>query len=166
MDGKHMNASVGTATITLLASNCEVQQDPAPPVPAIPPPIRVLIADDHAVVRSGLSTFLMSYDDLELVGSAADGVEAVRLCKELQPDVVLMDLSMPNMDGVEATKRIRAECPRCQVIALTSFREEEVICRALQAGAVGYQLKNIAADELAGVIRQAHEGRPNLAPEA
>ena len=129
-------------------------------------PIRVLIVDDHAVVRSGLATFLLAYSDLQLAGEARDGLEAVSMCRQLQPDVVLMDLSMPEMDGVEATKRIRAECPHAQVIVLTSYREEEVIRRALEAGAIGYQLKNIEVDELANAIRQAHHHRPTLAPEA
>jgi NarL family two-component system response regulator LiaR len=129
-------------------------------------PIRVLIVDDHAVVRSGLATFLLAYCDLQLAGEASDGREAVRMCHMLQPDVVLMDLSMPGMDGVEATRLIRAQCPHAQVIALTSFREEEVIYQALEAGAIGYQLKNISSDELASAIRQAHGHRPTLAPEA
>jgi NarL family two-component system response regulator LiaR len=137
-----------------------------PPLGGDSVPIRVLIVDDHAVVRSGLATFLMAYGDLQLAGGAADGLEAVDMCRKLQPDVVLMDLSMPEMDGVEATRLIRAQCPHAQVIALTSFREEEVICRALEAGAMGYQLKNIAADDLASAIRQVHKRRPTLAPEA
>lgn len=128
--------------------------------------IRVLIADDHAVVRSGLGTFLLAYDDLELVGEASTGVEAVCLCEQLQPDVVLMDLSMPEMDGVAATRLIRKQCPHAQVIALTSFREEEMVRQVLEAGAIGYQLKNISVDDLAAAIRAAHAGRPTLAPEA
>ena len=129
-------------------------------------PIRVTLVDDHAVVRSGLSAFLMAYDDLELVGEASSGEEAVRLCERVQPDVVLMDLVMPGMDGVAATRAIRERCPQIQVIALTSFREEELVQGALQAGAIGYLLKNISADELANAIRAAHAGRPTLAPEA
>ncbi len=100
-------------------------------------PIRVLLVDDHAVVRSGLSAFLTIYDDLELAGEARDGAEALRLCRQLQPDVVLMDLVMPEMDGATATKQIRQACPRTQVIVLTSFREDELVQGALQAGAIG-----------------------------
>ena len=122
--------------------------------------------DDHAVVRSGLSAFLMAFDDLELVGEAKDGEEAVRFCERQRPDVVLMDLVMPGMDGVAATRIIRERCPEVQVIALTSFREEELVQGALEAGAIGYLLKNVSADELAEAIRKAHAGRPSLAPEA
>ena len=129
-------------------------------------PIRVLLVDDHAVVRSGLSAFLLVYDDLELVGEAASGEEAVRLCQRVRPDVVLMDLVMPGMDGAAATRVIRERCPEIQVIALTSFREEELVQGVLQAGAIGYLLKNVSADELADAIRAAHAGRPTLAPEA
>lgn len=129
-------------------------------------PIRVLIADDHTIVRSGLSTFLRAYDDLVLVGEASNGREAVQICSQLQPDVVLMDLAMPDMDGVTATRLILECCPHVQVIALTSFRDEEMVRQALEAGAIGYQLKNISADDLAEAIRTAHAGRPTLAPEA
>jgi NarL family two-component system response regulator LiaR len=129
-------------------------------------PIRVLLVDDHAVVRSGLSAFLLVHDDLELVGEAAGGEDAVRLCQRVRPDVVLMDLVMPGMDGAEATRAIRERCPETQIIALTSFREEELVQGALQAGAIGYLLKNVTADELADAIRAAHAGRPTLAPEA
>jgi len=128
--------------------------------------IQVLLVDDHAVVRSGLSAFLMAFDDLELVGEASDGEEAVRFCERHRPDVVLMDLVMPGMDGVAATRAIRERCPEVQVIALTSFKEEELIQGALEAGAIGYLLKNISAEELAEAIRKAHAGRPSLAPEA
>jgi two-component system, NarL family, response regulator LiaR len=129
-------------------------------------PIRVMLVDDHAVVRSGLGAFLMAFDDLELVAEAGGGEEAVRLCEEAKPDVVLMDLMMPGMDGAAATKAIRDRCPRIQVIALTSFKEEDLVEGALQAGAIGYLLKNVSADELADAIRAAHAGRPTLAPEA
>ncbi|MGD8472661.1 MAG: response regulator transcription factor [Anaerolineae bacterium] len=128
--------------------------------------IRVLLVDDHAVVRSGLSAFLLAYDDLVLVGEATSGEESVRLCDRLKPDVVLMDLVMPGMDGAQATRAIRKRCPTIQVIALTSFKEQELIEGALEAGAIGYLLKNISADELAKAIREAHAGRPTLAPEA
>jgi NarL family two-component system response regulator LiaR len=129
-------------------------------------PVRVMIVDDHAVVRSGLSAFLLAYDDLEFVGEAGGGAEAVNKCRSLSPDVVLMDLVMPEIDGAEATRLIRAECPHVQVIALTSYKEDELVQGALKAGAIGYLLKNISADELANAIRAAHAGRPTLAPEA
>lgn len=129
-------------------------------------PIRVLLVDDHAVVRSGLSAFLLAFDDLELVGEASNGDEAVRLCNRLGPDVVLMDLVMPGMDGAEATRVVREQCPDVQVIALTSFKESELVESAMSAGAIGYLLKNVSADELAQAIRDAHAGRPTLAPEA
>lgn len=127
--------------------------------------ICVLIVDDHAVTRSGLATFLMAYDDLELVGEASSGAEAVRLCQQLRPDVVLMDLLMPEMDGATATRLIRQNCPSVQVVALTSFRDEAMVEGALEAGAVSYLLKNVTADELAHAIREAHAGRSILAPE-
>jgi two-component system, NarL family, response regulator LiaR len=118
------------------------------------------------VVRSGLGAFLLAYDDLELVGEAGSGPEAVRLCPTVEPDVVLMDLVMPEMDGAAATREIRQRCPQVQVIALTSFKEEDLVQRALQAGAIGYLLKNVTGDELARAIRDARAGRPTLAPEA
>jgi NarL family two-component system response regulator LiaR len=128
--------------------------------------IQVMIVDDHAVVRSGLAAFLMAFDDLELVAVAASGREAIHLCRQQSVDVVLMDLVMPEMDGAEATREIRAQCPGIQVIALTSFREEELVQNALKAGAISYLLKNVSADELAGAIRAAHAGRSTLSPEA
>ncbi|GIV78561.1 MAG: DNA-binding response regulator [Litorilinea sp.] len=128
--------------------------------------IRVMLVDDHAVVRSGLSAFLWAFDDLELVGEAADGAEALALCERLQPDVILMDLMMPRMDGAAATQAIRARYPHIQVVALTSFKEDELVQAALKAGAIGYLLKNVSADELAQAIRAAYAGRPTLAPEA
>jgi NarL family two-component system response regulator LiaR len=129
-------------------------------------PIRVMLVDDHAVVRSGLSAFLLAFDDLELVGEAGSGEEAVRLCEKVQPDVVLMDLVMPGMDGAAATRAIRKRCPQIHVIALTSFKEKELVEGALQAGAIGYLTKNVSAGELADAIRAALAGRPTLAPEA
>ncbi len=128
--------------------------------------IRVMIVDDHAVVRSGLAAFLSSYEDLEMVGEASGGAEAVQLCSQVRPDVILMDLVMPDMDGATATRAIRGTCPEVQVIALTSFREEQLVQAALQAGAISYLLKNVSAEELAQAIRAAHMGRPTLAPEA
>lgn len=108
----------------------------------------------------------MAYDDLELVSGANSGEQALRNCEANQPDVILMDLVMPGMDGAATTQAIRERYPQIQVIALTSFKEEELVQGALQAGAIGYLLKNISADELAGAIRAAHAGRPTLAPEA
>lgn len=128
--------------------------------------IRVLLVDDHAVVRSGLSAFLMVHDDLELVGEAGSGQEAVDQCERLKPHVVLMDMMMPGMDGATATRVIRQRQPQTQVIALTSFKEEDLVHDALEAGAIGYLLKNVTADELADAIRKAHKGRPTLSPEA
>ncbi len=129
-------------------------------------PIRVMLVDDHAVVRSGLMAFLLAYEDLDLVGEAADGEEAVRLCDHVLPDVVLMDLIMPRMDGATATRLIREAHPQTQVIALTSSKEEEMIQNTLRAGAIGYLLKNVSADDLVNAVRAAHLGRPTLAPEA
>lgn len=129
-------------------------------------PIRVLLVDDHTVVRSGLSAFLLAYDDLELVGEASNGADALQQCEQKLPDVVLMDLVMPGMNGVEATQTIRVNWPRTQVIALTSFPEEDLVQGALRAGAISYLLKNVSADELAGAIRAAHAGHATLAPEA
>ncbi len=106
------------------------------------------------------------FDDFELVGEAADGKEAVEVCESLHPDVVLMDLVMPVMDGAQATKEIRERFDDIQVIVLTSFKEDDLIEGALQAGAIGYLLKNVSADELADAIRSAHAGKPALAPEA
>ena len=131
-----------------------------------PKTIRVLLVDDHALVRRGLSTFLVAFDDLELAGEASSGEEAVRLCTELQPDVVLMDLVMPGMNGVTATRRIAERRPHPPIIALTSFHEADLVQGALQAGAISYLLKNVTADELAAAIRAAHAGRATLAPEA
>jgi NarL family two-component system response regulator LiaR len=128
--------------------------------------LRVLIVDDHEMVRNGLGTFLIIYDDLECVGQAENGEQALLLCEKLCPDVVLMDLVMPRMDGIDATRAIRERYPGTQVIALTSFKEEERVQQALDAGAIGYLLKNVSADELAEAIRAAHAGRPTLAPEA
>ena len=131
-----------------------------------PQMIRVLLVDDHAVVRSGLSFFLSTTADIEVVGEAADGEQALRLCAELHPDVVVMDMMMPQMDGVTAMQHIRQRDPTIRVIALTSFLEGELVQRALQAGASGYLLKDVQARELADAIRAAKTGRSTLAPEA
>jgi NarL family two-component system response regulator LiaR len=133
---------------------------------ADPAPVRVLLVDDHAVVRSGLTAFLLAFDDLELVGEASGGREALRVCAEVEPDVVLMDLKMPDMDGAAATRAIRERHPRVQVLVLTSFPEADLVQEALQAGAIGYLLKDASAGDLAAAIRAAKAGRPTLAPEA
>ena len=129
-------------------------------------PIRVLIVDDHSMVRTGLATFIRVQPDLQLVGEARDGQAALRLCEQLEPDVILMDLVMPRMDGVAATRAIRERWPQVQVIALTSFQEKELVQDALQAGAISYLLKDVSTDELADAIRAAYAGRSTLAPEA
>lgn len=129
-------------------------------------PIRVMLVDDHTMVRRGLATFLQVYDDLELVGEADDGAAAIQLCAQVQPNVVLMDMIMPEMDGVTATRTIRQQFPLVQVIALTSFKEETLVQSAIQAGAIGYLLKDISAEQLAQAIRAAHAGRSTLAQEA
>jgi NarL family two-component system response regulator LiaR len=125
-----------------------------------------MIVDDHAVVRSGLGAFLMAFDDLELVGEAGSGEEALKQVGRAKPDVILMDLVMPGMDGAATTRAIRERMPGIQVIALTSFKEDELVQGAVQAGAIGYLLKNVSVDELAGAIRAAYAGKPTLAPEA
>ena len=129
-------------------------------------PIRVMIVDDHGMVRRGLGTMLKIRDDLELVAEARDGQQALEVCEQAQPDVILMDLVMPEMGGPEATRLIREQCPGVQVIALTSFQEKELVRQALEAGAISYLLKNVSADDLAAAIREAHAGRSTLAPEA
>jgi len=128
--------------------------------------IQVMLVDDHNVVRSGLATFLRAYDDLELVGEAKNGLEAVNLCHEKQPDVILMDLMMPEMDGIAATKAILADHPEIKIIAMTSFEEETLVQGVLAAGAISYLIKNVTADELAFAIRAAFLGRSTLSPEA
>ena len=130
------------------------------------PKIRVLVVDDHTMVRRGLATFLKVFDDLEMAGEAASGQAAIELCAQLQPDVVLMDMVMPEMDGATTTRLIRSQSPNIQVLALTSFKEEILVQGALQAGAIGYLLKDVSADDLAQAIRAAHAGRSTLSPEA
>ncbi len=131
-----------------------------------PARIRVLIADDHGVVRKGLSTYLQNRPDMGVVGEARNGREAVALCEQLRPDVILMDLVMPELGGVAATRAIQQRWPLVRIIALTSFQDKDLVRDALQAGAMSYLLKNVSGDELAEAIRSAHAGRPTLAPEA
>ena len=128
--------------------------------------IRVMLVDDHAVVRSGLSAFLSVNPDLELVGEAENGQQAVVRAGLLQPDVILMDLMMPVMDGIAATQAIKRQHPAIQIVALTSFQEDELVQNALRAGAVGYLMKNVTARELAAAIRSAREGKMTLSSEA
>jgi len=129
-------------------------------------PIRIVLVDDHTMVRRGLATFLKVYDDLELAGEAGGGEDAIQLCAQVLPDVVLMDIVMPDMDGVTATRAIRQQFPKVQVIALTSFKDKGLVQDALEAGAIGYLLKDVSADTLAQAIRAAHAGRATLSPGA
>jgi len=128
--------------------------------------IKVLVVDDHNMVRKGLIVLLENFDDFEVVGEAGDGKTGVLLCQQYKPDVVLMDMIMPVMDGIEATTTIRELCPETQVVALTSFSDDATIQNALKAGAISYLMKNVSVDELALAVRKAHEGQPTLAPEA
>ena len=128
-------------------------------------PIRVLLVDDHTMVRRGLATILKVFDDLQLAGEAENAEAAIQLCGEVEPDVVLMDMVLPGMDGATATRTIRQQFPQVQVIALTSFKEGALIKNALEAGAIGYLLKDVSADELAQAIRAAYAGRATLSPD-
>lgn len=128
-------------------------------------PIRVMLVDDHPMVRQGLTIFLKAFDDLQLVGEAESGEEAIQLSAEILPDVILMDMSLPVMDGVAATRAIRQQFPQIQIIALTSFKEGKLIKKALEAGAISYLLKDASADDLVRAIRSAHAGLSTLSPE-
>lgn len=128
--------------------------------------IRVIIVDDHAIVRSGLANFLRAFDDLALIGETSSGAEALDLCERLRPDVVMMDLVMPEMDGVQATRAIHARFPDLPVLILSSFGDEERVRDALDAGASGYLLKNTSIHDMARAIRAAYAGQPTLSPEA
>ena len=126
--------------------------------------IRVLLVDDHAVVRTGLRTFFDLQDDIEVVGEASDGSEGVAMARRLEPDVVLMDLLMPNMDGITAISRIKAERTETEIVTMTSFIEEEKVTSALEAGASGYVLKDAEAEEVAAAVRAAYAGEVHLDP--
>jgi DNA-binding NarL/FixJ family response regulator len=128
--------------------------------------IRVLIIDDHGMVRRGLKAYLKHANDIEIVAEGQNGREAIELCKSLMPDVVLMDLMMPELNGVAATRKINELWPQIQVIALTSFQEKELVQDAIQAGAISYILKNVSGEDLADAIRSANSGFSTLAPEA
>src|SRR5215212_2368284 len=142
---------------------------PQPPTPGGEAPksekIRVMIVDDHAVVRQGLRSFLELQGDIEVVGEAADGAEAVAQAKELLPDVILMDLVMPTMDGVEATRTITAAVPSARVLVLTSFSEDEKVFASIKAGAHGYLMKDVLPPELIRAIRTVYRGEAQLHPE-
>ncbi len=129
-------------------------------------PIRVVIVDDHGMVRKGLMAYLKTSRDITVVGEARDGQQAVQMCEQLQPDVILMDMVMPVLGGAAATRIIHGRWPQVQVIALTSFKEKDLVQDALQAGAISYLLKNVSGPDLAEAIRGAFAGRPTLAPEA
>lgn len=128
--------------------------------------IRVALADDHDMVRKGLSVLLEQFEDLEIVGEAKDGQAALDLCRRINPDVLLLDMIMPRMDGIEVIATIREQCPDTQIIALTSFGDQETVQKAIKSGAIGYLMKNVSGDELANAIRKAHQGQSTLSPEA
>ena len=127
--------------------------------------IRIVIVDDHAVVRQGLKTFLDLQDDIEVVGEGKNGLEAIELVDKLEPDVILLDLIMPELDGIEATIAIREKHPDAKIAILSSFSDEEKVMPALEAGVVGYLLKDIAPDELADSVRAIHAGETRLHPQ-
>ncbi|MGF7087774.1 DNA-binding NarL/FixJ family response regulator [Kroppenstedtia sanguinis] len=129
-------------------------------------PIRILLVDDHPMVLKGLSLFLGTREEVEIVGEASNGAEALEKVKQLCPDVVLMDLMMPVMDGVEATRRIQKIHPEVKVVVLTSFSDQDHVLPAIRAGAVGYQLKEIEAEELVATIQDAYQGKTQLHPQA
>ena len=127
--------------------------------------IRVMVVDDHDMVRRGLAAYFNTYPDLILVGEASDGKEALEVCKSQRPDVVLMDLIMPGLGGIEATRRIREQYPDTQVIALSSYQDKDLVKKAIQVGAISFLLKNVSGDDLADAVRSANAGQGTLAPE-
>ena len=129
-------------------------------------PIRVVTVDDHEIMRGGVRFLLLAFDDLELVGEARRGDEAVRMCLELTPDVALVDMKMPGMDGIQTTAAIKNACPGVQVLILTSFHDRDLVHRSMQAGAVGYVLKDSSKEDLASAIRAAKAGQTTMAQEA
>ncbi len=129
-------------------------------------PIRVVTVDDHTILLGGLRFLLLAFDDIELVGEARSGAEAVRLCAKVEPDVVLMDMMMPEMDGAATTRAIKEQSPNIQVLVLSSFHDQDSVQRAMEAGASGYLLKDVPIDDLADGIRAAHAGKLVMAPEA
>lgn len=129
-------------------------------------PIRVMIVDDHDMVRNGLSVLLSTFSQFKLIAEASNGEEAIRTANEQRPDVLIMDLVMPGINGVQAIDAIHKNCPQIKIIALTSFKEQNLVYEALQAGAISYLLKNVSIDELAESIMAAYQGKSTLAPEA
>ena len=153
---------------SLVATEASVHAHGVMPTDALSSPTHVLVVDDHTVVRNGIAFSLLAFPDLEIVAQAATGEEALRFCTDAEtlPDVVLMDLMMPGMGGIPTIQQMRAEYPQVQVIALTSFQEGSLVEEALQAGAIGYLLKDVSIEDLAKAIRLAHRGMPILAPAA
>ncbi len=129
-------------------------------------PIRVLSVDDHEIMRGGVRFLLLAFDDIELVGEAQRGEDAVRLCQETTPDVVLVDMKMAGMDGIQTTTAIKAACPGVQVLILTSFHNHDLVRRSLEAGALGYVLKDASKEDLAAAIRAAKAGQTTIAQDA
>ncbi len=127
--------------------------------------IRILIADDHAVIREGLRTLIGTEPGMEVVGEAADGIDAVQKACDLRPDVILIDMVMPRMDGLEAIKEIKRKCPEAQILVLTSFSDDETVFPAIKAGALGYLLKNTTPERLLNAIRDVHQGKPSMSSD-
>ena len=127
--------------------------------------IRILITDDHAVVREGLRTLISTEPGMEVVGEAVDGFEAVQNACELNPDVILMDMAMPRMGGLEAIQKIKEQCPEVQILVLTSFSDDETVFPAIKAGALGYLLKNASPDRLLSAIRDVYQGKPSMSSD-
>jgi NarL family two-component system response regulator LiaR len=127
--------------------------------------IRILITDDHAIVREGLRTLISTEPGMEVVGEATDGLEAVKRACDLRPDVILMDMAMPHMGGLEAIQKIKEQCPEAQILVLTSFSDDETVFPAIKAGALGYLLKNTSPDRLLSAIRDVHQGIPSISSD-
>jgi len=130
-----------------------------------PETIRILITDDHAVVREGLRTLIGTEPGMDVIGEAADGIEAVQQACELNPDVILLDMVMPQMGGLEAIKEIKSQCPEAHILVLTSFSDDETVFPAIKAGALGYLLKNTSPDRLLNAIRDVHQGIPSISSD-
>ena len=128
--------------------------------------IKLILVDDHPMIRHGIKTMLLTFDDIRVIGEAGNGSDALALCEETEPDVMLMDVVMPGMDGLETTRAILARYPQVKIIVLTTFPEKDLVQRALEAGAFGYLLKDTPIDTLGGAIRSAYAGQSTLAPEA